>query len=317
MLRLKKLLFFQLFSLSIFVAKSQQIEVGMLLGASNYMGDLSNETFLLKETHFAAALFGRYNFTPRFALNGFIGYGRVSGDDKNFITAKRNYNDMPDYEFNKYRNLNFYSDIYEFSVHAEYNLLPNNLKYYTTRPFLPYVFIGLGMFNFNPKTKFLGKTVELQPLGTEGQGSTTYNDIKKYPLTTICLPLGLGFRQKIGDDFFIGIEAGIRFTNTNYLDDVGGKYADRSVIGGATGRAGLLLSDRTWELTPGADPYTEFPLKDLNWAPYIDKDGVAHGFTEGDKRSDRHFNKNDMYFMAGITISYVLRFRGQGCPSIN
>ncbi|MBC7383999.1 MAG: outer membrane beta-barrel protein [Bacteroidia bacterium] len=304
MLQFKRSIVFSLLVISAFVLRAQHIEVGLLLGASNYMGDLSNETIVLKETHLSGAFFGRYNFSPRFAVKGFIGYGRVSGDDKNFVAAKRTYEGIADVEFNKMRNLNFYTDIYEFSVHAEYNLLPNDLKYYSARPFLPYVFAGIGVFNFNPKTKFMGKTIELQPLGTEGQGSTNYNSFKKYALTTICIPVGIGFRQKIGDDFFLGFEAGLRFTTTNYMDDVGGKYGDRFVIGGATGKTALLLSDRSWELDPANDPNTDKPL------------GLNYLFSENNARSDRKLLHQDMYIMCGITFSYVIRFKGQGCPSL-
>lgn len=290
-----------------FISNAQHVEVGLLAGASNYLGDLSNEKFLMKETHFSAAVFGRYNFSPKIAVSGMFAYGRVSGDDKNLVSEKRTYvqNKVTynDFEFNKFRNLNFYSDIYEFTARLEYNFLPNDLTSYNTRPFVPYGFIGLGIFNFNPKSTFNNKVVELQPLATEGQGSTTYNATKKYALTSVCIPLGLGFRQKIGDDFFIGVEGGIRFTQTNYLDDVGGLYGSSSVIYGATGRSGLFMSDRSWELDPAADPNNSNPLAE-NFL-----------FDEGDKRSDRSLAKNDMYFVAGITLSYTLRFRGQGCPT--
>jgi hypothetical protein len=284
--------------------KSQNVEVGLMLGGSNYLGDLSNETFLMDQTKFSASIFGRYNFLPRFSMKGFIGYGRVAGDDNNFKDETRSYAGIEDFKFNYYRNLNFYSDIYEASVHAEYNLRKMDLNTYQSRPFIPYVFGGIGLFHFNPKSTFDGKEVELQPLATEGQGSTTYNDLKKYSLTSICLPVGLGFRQKIGDDFFIGVEAGLRFTRTNYLDDVGGLYASNSVVNGATGRVGLLMSDRSWERPDvNVSPDLDFPLNN----DYL--------FEEGFKRSDRKTFSNDMYFMAGITISYVIRFRGQGCPT--
>ncbi|MCG9880842.1 MAG: DUF6089 family protein [Bacteroidia bacterium] len=306
--RLKSRILFVFALFNGLIASAQQVEVGLMLGASNYLGDLSNETMVMKQTHFSGSLFGRYNFNDRWAIKGNFAYGRVSGDDKNFVSEKRNYvlNQLPvqDFEFNKFRNLNFFSDIYEFSVHGEFNLLKNDINSYQTRPFVPYVFMGIGIFNFNPKTSYNNTTVELQPLGTEGQGSTTYNDIKKYNLTSICIPIGLGFRQKIGDDFFIGVEAGVRFTGTNYLDDVGGIYRSRSVINGATGRTAVHLSDRSWELNPSADPYNE------NANPLAEN----YIFNEGDLRSMKETFKNDIYFMAGITLSYTLRFRGQGCP---
>ncbi len=316
MLQFKKYIFISLFLLAITVVKGQRVEIGVMLGASNYLGDLSNETVVMKETHFSAALYGRYNVNPKVAVKGFFAYGRVSGDDKTFASTTRTYRDIPGIEFNKYRNLNFYSDIFEFSVQAELNLLPNDLVGYQRRPFIPYAFLGLGVFNFNPKTHFLGKTIELQPLATEGQGSTTYNDVKKYNLTNICIPLGIGFRQKVGNDLFIGIEAGVRLTNTNYLDDVGGRFGSKVVINGATGRTGLLLSDRSWELDPTSDVNIANPLN-IPFYKNPDPSNVTNEdlFIEDAKRSDRHFNKTDMYFMAGITVSYIIRFKGQGCPT--
>jgi hypothetical protein len=304
---LKRKLLFVSVLFSSLIVNAQQVEVGLMLGASNYLGDLSNETFVMKESHFSGSLFGRYNFSPRFALKGNFGYARVSGDDKNFASEKRDYvlNQVltQDFEFNKARNLNFFSDIYEFSLHGEFNLLPNDLNAYSARPFVPYVFMGIGIFNFNPKTTYNNNTVELQPVATEGQGSTTYNDFKPYNLSSMCIPIGLGFRQKIADDFFLGVEGGFRFTRTNYLDDVGGVYGSRSVISGATGRTGLHLSDRSWELNPSLDPINNpNPLSE------------AYLFNENDKRSVKETFKNDMYFMVGITLSYTLRFRGQGCP---
>jgi hypothetical protein len=267
-------------------AYGQQVEIGLMLGASNYNGDLSNETFLMKESHFSGSFFGRYNINNRWAIKGMIGYGRVSGDDKNFTEVR-----------NKLRNLNFYSDIYEFSVHGEFNLLKNDLNSISSRQFLPYLFGGIGVFNFNPKTTFGGKTYELQPLGTEGQGTTSFNELKKYDLTAVCIPMGLGFRQKIGDDFFIGVEGGIRFTRTNYLDDVGGYYASPEIVRAAYGDVAGYLSDRSWETVD---------LSATGSPVYLNK--------EGDNRSFKQKFKNDAYFLVGVTFSYVIRSKGQGCP---
>ena len=277
--------------LNIKYTNAQFVEIGILGGASNYSGDLSNESVAFKETHLAAALFGRYNFTDKWAVKGFAGYGKISGDDKNYAISPSSSN--PDGNLQYWRNLNFNSHIFEFSVQAEYNLLPNDLNSYNTRPFIPYIFAGIGIVNFNPKTTINGTEVELQPLGTEGQGTTSNNSLKKYDLTVYSVPIGFGFRQKISEAFFLGIEAGVRFTGSNYLDDVGGKYADATVVGAAYGAKAQALSDRSIERTGN---------------------GQSH-FLEGDPRSDRKIFTKDLYFMAGITISYVFRGKGMECPN--
>jgi hypothetical protein len=51
---------------------------------------------------------------------------------------------------------------------------------------------------------------------------------KKYPLTGFAIPFGIGFKANIGRYVCVGAEWGLRFTFTNYLDDVGGLYYDFS-----------------------------------------------------------------------------------------
>jgi hypothetical protein len=262
-------------------AFSQGIEVGLFLGGSNYFGDLSNDGVMLDKTHPAAAIIGRYNLGEKWAAKGFVGYGQISGDDKNANTAVK-----------KSRNLSFYSNVIEVSAQLEYNLIRNNYRYTQTRKVIPYLFAGIGIFNYNPKTKLMGEEVELMPLGTEGQGTTTYNDRQKYALTQICIPLGIGFKKRIGKRVSIGLELGTRYTYTNYLDDIGSTYADPRVVERASGKKAALLSDRSLETSP---------------------DGRTV-FVDGDKRSIKKFNINDMYLMGGFTFTYIFPNAGMRCP---
>lgn len=267
--------------LQITVAFSQGIEFGLFLGGSNYHGDFSNDFLMLDQTHPSAAIIGRYNLSEKWAAKGFAGYGRISGDDKNGNTA-----------FKKSRNLSFYTDVFEVSAQLEYNLIKNSFRYTKTRGVVPYLFAGVGVFNFNPKTKLDGKEVELMPLGTEGQGTTTYNDRQKYALTQFCVPFGIGFKKRVGNRVSIGFEIGARYTYTNYLDDVGNVYADPRVIERANGTQAALLSDRSWQKSP---------------------DGLQL-FADGVKRSVKKIKINDMYIMGGFTITYIFPNTGMRCP---
>ncbi|MES2690477.1 MAG: DUF6089 family protein [Bacteroidota bacterium] len=263
-------------------SSAQNIEFGLYGGVSNYMGDVSEQKMKWDQTHPSIAVMGRYNISPKLTFKGFVGYGMVSGADS---LAKA--------PANKIRNTNFTSVIYEFSVHMEYNLVRNNLSTRGPKPFVPYIFGGLGIFHFNPKTMFQGKEYELQPLGTEGQGTTIYNERKKYNLTTVCVPIGVGIKKKITSYLSMGIEAGLRFTFTNYLDDVGGVYADNLVVASAYGPIAGALSNRTGEVTSD----------------------VSFQAKENDKRTTiAGLVKNDMYFMAGISLTYIFRHSSDGCP---
>jgi hypothetical protein len=277
------------FFITLSSVNAQGIELGLFLGASNYCGDLSNDAIMISQTHPSAAIIGRYNLSEKWAVKGFVAYGRISGTDEEANT-----------DIKKMRNLSFYSDLFEVSAQVEFNLVRNSYRYTSTRKLIPYLFTGVGIFNFNPKTDLNGTEYELQPLGTEGQGTTTYNDRTKYALTQICIPFGIGFKKKISQHMSFGLEIGARYTFTNYLDDIGGVYADPRVVGRASGvppadgslPPAQLLSDRSWELTP-------------------DQTVVFH---DGDKRSMKKIDINDMYIMGGITFTYIFSNSGIKCP---
>lgn len=261
--------------------KAQGLEFGLFLGASNYMGDLSNNGVVLSTTAPSASIIARYNLSEKWAVKGFFGYGRISGTDENSSGSVE-----------KSRNLSFYSDIYEASMQLEFNLVRNSYRYTSSKKLIPYLFAGVGLFNFNPKTEFNGEAIELQPLGTEGQGTTTYNDRKKYSLTQACIPFGIGFKKRLTKRLSMGLELGARFTFTNYLDDIGGVYADANVVGRSNGETAKLLSDRSWELT----------------------NGNGNLFHDGDARSMKKIDINDIYFMGGITFTYIFPNAGMKCP---
>lgn len=265
---------------------AQNIEFGIYGGVSNYIGDVSEQTMKFDLFHPSAAVMGRYNISPKVTLKGMIAYGKVSGADSLANSAA-----------NKIRNTNFTSDIFEFSAQIEYNLVKYNIGGRGARPFVPYLFGGIGIFHYNPKSTFNGQEYELQPLGTEGQGTTQYNELKKYDLTTVCLPFGFGIKKKVSRSIVVGVEAGLRLTFTKYIDDIGGKYADVNVVSRAYGPVAGSLANRTGEVA------SQYP--DL---------AVAR---EGQLRTTAPFLfGTDMYFLAGISVSYIFQNAGQGCPTL-
>lgn len=230
--------------------RGKPIEFGITLGAANYMGDLS-KFVAFNETKPMGGLICRFNLTDFVTLRGNALFGQISADDKNF----------DDDAFRRQRNLNFRSNIVEFSGIVEWNLLGFEETQRAT-PWSPYLFAGVGVFKFNPKTQFFYNSaihdpslqrfheqwIELQPLGTEGQETTKYNDRKRYPLTQISIPLGIGFKRQWDDLWAWGVEFGMRKTFTDYLDDVSLDYVDDQIVGGNSGYLAAALKDRGPEL---------------------------------------------------------------------
>lgn len=89
----------------------------------------------------------------------------------------------------------------------------------------PYVSTGIGFFQFNPKTMLNGQEVELQPLGTEGQGLPGY--AKKYRLVDILIPVNVGFKVYMPSRrVSVALDFNYNHTFTDYIDDVSTVYPD-------------------------------------------------------------------------------------------
>jgi len=204
-----------------FAGKSQVSEVGFCGGVSFYTGDLNPKKIFVGSRP-AGGFIYRYNINPRFAFKAVALFGSLQADDAKTGTPERN--------------LSFRSPLSELSAHVELNFMRlYNEKGYNF--FTPYLFLGAGLFSFNPQAQDANGTwYDLQPLGTEGQGFNAkdvaldgtvigdYTNLKRYSLVNFAMPFGLGVRFNFLKYYSVGLEWGYRLTLTNYIDDVGGVY---------------------------------------------------------------------------------------------
>ncbi|MCP4441568.1 MAG: hypothetical protein GY810_21890 [Aureispira sp.] len=214
--------------------QAQYHEAGIFMGISNYWGDLTPPKQFFLETHFAVGLAYQFNITPRFSVRSNIIWGQISGDDRHSDEGSGR----------KQRNLDFLSDIWEFSALFNANILPFHPER-GSRPITPYGFLGISLFHFNPTTMYKSERIALQPLGTEGQGITGYPD--KYARWQVSIPFGLGIKFSLSSHFNLMIEGGMRKTFTDYLDDVSGDYVALDVIKNGNGDLAATLSNRTYD----------------------------------------------------------------------
>ncbi len=249
------------------LTKAQYAEIGILGGGMTYVGDLAEVAFRIEETHPSIYGFVKYNFNPFFGIKAQGGYGRISGDDAN---SSRSYANL--------RNLTFTSDIYEGSALLELNLLGFNAKRLKER-FSPYVFTGISVFSFNPRAFYQGQWVDLQPLGTEGQGTLAYPEREPYKLTQVGIPMGGGIRYAVSESWTLGLEIKFTKTFTDYLDDVSSTYVAQEILIAENGILAWELSNRTGEYL-NTEP--------LNW-----DDTVQRG----------NPNSKDWFVVGGITVA--------------
>lgn len=259
------------------VAFSQQsMELGVFLGGSFYLGELNPNGFFNQFTRVAGGLVLRYNFNSRLALRGNLFFGSVTADDSQSPSASQ-----------RQRNLDFKSPIDELSVQAEFNFLEYEIGS-TKHPFTPFIFAGVGVFKMNPQGMLGSQWVALQPLGTEGQG-TSANPSHPYQLIQPSIPFGLGIKTNFSRTICLTLEWGMRKTFTGYIDDVSKTYVDPAILAqnrGSNASLAITMAD-----------------KSLNPDKSVDI---------GEQRGN---GKDDWYSFAGIILSFTIHTKHAHCYS--
>ena len=247
------LLFNLIINIKIVFCQSTDWEIGLMLGGSNYVGDINNmfkngkddskewnqfeSSFNMYNVHIMGGVIARYNFNPRWTLRVSVLFSKLSGEDSHFDNA---------------RNLSFYTNIQDVAINGEFNFLDyrtGSLQHRVT----PYIFGGIALFHFNPKTDIIDKNGEKQTLSlhdyhTEGQGF--YDGRTNYHLLQVSIPFGLGMKFSLTKYVCLGLEWGFRKTFTDYIDDISSTYAGRANIAYNVNDNAAIASDRTNEL-PG------------------------------------------------------------------
>lgn len=270
-----------------FASLAQPVRLHIMGGFANYSGDIQQRRLTLNQANGIIAGGGTLNITNKLALRSDYSFTRLGADDK--------YNK----QYLVIRNLNFKTIIQELTLMGEYDILDLSENRLT-----PYVFAGVGVFNFSPYTlDSAANKVWLNGLSTEGQGLPEYPDRKVYKKTQFNIPIGAGLKYALSDDLYIGFEIGFRKLFTDYLDDLSTTYVDRNTLLLQKGQQAADYAFRGDELKP--------PL------PY-----PADGAMRGNSK------RNDYYYYGQFRISLRMPWfdnggtnmgkgtrKALGCPS--
>ncbi|ULQ56603.1 hypothetical protein KJS94_00100 [Flavihumibacter rivuli] len=284
-------------------------EAGITFGPSNFLGDLGGNkgrgTTFLKDNNIPLTTFmlgGHITTNPtqwlgiRLAMN----IGKLQGEDE-IIKGQGGLE-----EARKFRNSDFRSRLFEAFVAAE--VYPTVFMEYdredTYKKWRPYGLIGVGVFNFNPQgtDPLTGEWVNLKDLSTEGQGFEEYPDRKPYKLTQINIPMGLGVKYFMSDNFSIALEVIHRKTFTDYIDDVSTTYIDPNLfdkyfgMGSQKAQLARRMANKTDQSS-----------------------SASAGFGPGDKRGTS--TNMDAYYSFGFKLSFRLGrgndwYNSTRCPTL-
>ncbi|MFT5820995.1 MAG: hypothetical protein ACI8ZM_002243 [Crocinitomix sp.] len=269
--------------------KTVRHEVYFGLGASNFLGDLGGAkgigTHGIKDLKFQmtrpTVMIGyKYMLNQYLSVKGSLIWGLLKGDDA--VTKN---------DIRNNRNLSFRSNVGEVTGYIEYfpysdKVYPryklNGVRGNKAFSLSPYLFTGIGLAFFNPKTMYDGNWVALQPLATEGQGLAGRPD--KYKRVAITFPIGAGVKYRIDKQLALSFELSLRYTTSDYIDDVSTSYYLPNEIEASTGAVAAVLSDRS--INSDLNGVLEYP------------DGRNNYLQRGDPRW------NDAYMFGIFSIHY-------------
>lgn len=235
-------------------------EIGGSVGAMNAFTDLGGrkglgrrgvKDFNFKNTQFCGSMFFSAVYKNEIALRLEGTFGQIHAYDSILEKVAATTNQR--YE----RNLSFRSYISEISLVAEFHpfyIFGNYDDEHYPPSVSPYLLAGIAYFHFNPQAKLNGNYVDLQPLHTEGEGFAEYPRAKSYKLSQMSFPLGIGARYDVTPIVNLRAELVTRILQTDYLDDVSGRYIEPSIfanyLSGTKLNEALLVNDRH---KPGAE----------------------------------------------------------------
>jgi hypothetical protein len=181
-------------------------EVGIFLGNSGYLGDLNKSDWFSKEPHLAYGVFGRYNLSPKFAVKVAYSRGTLTGRDSNY----------PDRAFRNFSTQTTINDIAGQIEYQPWAFPMSKLPHQFQSMVRPYIFVGIGVAFTNPQADMANMIVVKPEIaaGIEGDLNTVYSK------TATIVPFGLGLKYRIAPMWTIGLEAGFRFTFSDYIDGI-------------------------------------------------------------------------------------------------
>ena len=182
-----------------------QTSISAQFGFSAYQGDLHCRTDenikLTDEFGLSFGLGGRYTISDVFGIRAEASLFRLNANENNFENIGH-----------ANRGWGFKNNLIEIVAMMDYEILGKKTygsSGFFKKNFTPVIFAGLGMSFNNSNVNWQNDTNE-----------KINNDKEKGSMVTIALPVGVGLKYYLSEQFSIGAEFGLRLPVSDYYDGV-------------------------------------------------------------------------------------------------
>lgn len=220
---MKRILFVLLLIVMSVKAGAQINELGIFAGGANYIGDVG-PTDYVAPGDLALGIVYKWNRSPRHAWRASFTYGRISSDDADSEIPGR-----------KQRGFEFENTVKELSLGLEFNFFDFNLHEPDFK-ITPYLYSGISYFWSDEQYIQNGETRRLDSKGN------------------LAIPMTLGIKSNIFENFVLGFEVGARYTFTDNLDGSNHKDYPQLAFGNLNNNDWYVFTGFTLTYTFGVQP---------------------------------------------------------------
>lgn len=180
-------------------------EVGVGIGATNYLGDLVLPYWSpFQELQPSFSVQGKYQLQPEWTARLSVSYFELTGDESNYPERKA-------------RSFTFTNSIIEVAALVEWEFW-NEREFEFVQRFRrrlsPYFYAGIGGILTNPMPNYGNNTVDENVPLIEQYGDQDYAPLQ------FVLPFGGGIKYRTVKTFYLALEWGLRIPFTDYLDGI-------------------------------------------------------------------------------------------------
>lgn len=184
---------------------SQDNEIGIFAGGSNYIGDVGPTTYISPfsynaSTNYVGGVIFRKNFNERISARAKLNYSKIGSSDNWPQTA----------DYRQQRGKYFKNTIVEIGLGIDFNFFKFDV-YESSLQMTPYISTGISFFEYD--TLKYDKS-ELM--------ATQYGDA-----TSISIPITLGYKIKPLKDFIVAFEI---TANHSFTDNLDGSRPDKKFL---------------------------------------------------------------------------------------
>jgi outer membrane protein W len=198
-------------------------EVGVFLGGSNFVGDIGETTYI-KPNEPAFGFLYKWNKSPRHSYRFSYTQSQISGNDKDSKEQGR-----------QNRGYSFVNNLKELSAGLEFNFFDFNLHDYKNK-ITPYVYSGLNFIYFD------GKYLNSNTIKSNGSS------------TSIAIPMALGLKSNISENFILAVEVRANYTFTDNIDGSNSSNESLPKFGNINNNDWYVFSGVTLTYTFGEKP---------------------------------------------------------------